>query len=235
MSESPKGTMMYYMIMEYVDGITMSRDLFDGMSRREKDMILQGLAEQIQLLRSVEPTVEPDGHRNGGYYGRIYHQGWHPSFKLVTGPELGLQGPYDTYDDFVSAVVKSTLHEGMMAYKEFDESLRRRVANVKSAFGASKDTQPVLTHIDIKWSNIIVQPLDDKGDGEGPASYRVVLIDWDGLGWAPAFLQKLLVYERLNLPYPTKESGEFVGFTKDQYKTEFEWFLTMARYWGLTN
>lgn len=217
------------MIMEFVEGYQMSNKLFNGLPRRDQHMVLQAVAEQIQNMRAVKPSIEPEGPRHG-YYGRVNYQGYHPQFQFLTSPPKGLQGPWDTYESFIEAVTRADLDRCML--KVWDgqsvDHLRQGVLDLQRGLQALKGHEPVLTHLDLKWANMIIQPLDDKEDGKGPASYRAVFLDWEYFGWLPAYIQKYSLGFSLRLPERfNTHKGEVPGFTKDQYKTELEFLKSM--------
>jgi hypothetical protein len=51
--------------------------------------------------------------------------------------------------------------------------------------------------MDPKFTNILIRSI--KGAGEKIEDWEVVLIDWDGLGWLPAFLQTVALNNCIGL------------------------------------
>ncbi|KAL5460744.1 hypothetical protein PMIN06_002499 [Paraphaeosphaeria minitans] len=78
-----------FLVMEFIEGMTMTEDYFMDMEKRDQRMLLQRLGEQLQLLRSVKPPGR-------AYYGRVNHQGWTRITSFLYSMKPGFQGPYDT-------------------------------------------------------------------------------------------------------------------------------------------
>lgn len=200
------------MVTEFLDGDAMSADKFDSMSKIDQDIILQRLGEQIQLLRSVQPEGD-------GYYGRIDYQGWSRLTTFVRSMKPGFRGPYN--DDFLAALLEAFEFRFTVSHfePEWLPRLIEHYAQLKRCLGASTEIKPVLTHFDLKWENIMVWRMERNTD-EKANDWEVALLDWDHAGWAPAYMQKASLLERIAVPQEIREREDFCGFGKDEYKAE---------------
>lgn len=164
------------MVMEFLDGITMTPDKFEAMEKSDQQVILQRLSEQIQLLRSVEPE-------GGGYYGRIDYQGWSRLTTFLRSMDPGFRGPYDTNDDFLSALLDSfEFHAATASFEpDYFPNKLKHYTEMKRVLGSSKECKPTLTHFDIEWMNIIVWPIEKIANCQGN-DWRVAILDWDHTG-----------------------------------------------------
>lgn len=217
--ESPDGRLTSFIVTEFLDGISLDDNRFAAMSKPDQDIIVQRLGEQIQLLRSVEP--EP-----AGYYGHVNYQGWSPLLSHLRLFKPGLRGPYDTYEEFITTLCDS--YELLIAigcisadYSPLDV---KHFLKLRQILPASKYRKPVMTHYDLQWRNIIVWPIDKSDQGE-TKDWKVAIIDWDFAGWAPEYMQKVSLKQRLWIP---DGSGATVTFNEEDYKDEFDVLTTRA-------
>lgn len=173
---------MNYIIMERIKGEQLY-DLWETFTPKKQEQIMVRLLEHLQALRSIPSQ---------GYYGRVHHQGFNPGYPLVRLNEKEVLGPYDSYEEFVSALSRATwlrrayacmlptfLEEEIAAINEHEADLFRTTS-----------ARPVLTHVDPTFRNIIVRP----GDGED--DWELIMVDMEGLAWLPAWLQPLYCVER---------------------------------------
>ncbi|KAF2797009.1 hypothetical protein K505DRAFT_270242, partial [Melanomma pulvis-pyrius CBS 109.77] len=171
---------IYYMVSEFVEGETLNHDKWLALDDEDQKLICYKLSEQFRLLRSV-PPVE-------GYYGRVNHQGWSPWFPFLKTTGKEMLGPYQTYEDFVSAMcANAELRFAYMNCEDYGPIYVKFLSRLKSILDRTKSYKPVLTHIDPKFENIIIRPI--KGAGGEIKDWEVTLIDWDMCGWLPAFMQ----------------------------------------------
>jgi hypothetical protein len=83
---------------------------------------------------------------------------------------------------------------------------------------AEEDRRPTLTHLDLKFENILVQETEDE--------YAVTLIDWGYCGWMPAWIEGVtamsrpLVYditERRNLAWEISQDIQPLNFAAARF------------------
>lgn len=217
-TESPLNTRQcYYLITEFIEGDTLTEELWLGLGDEAQKTICSRLSEQFQLLRLIPSE---------GYYGRVYHQGWNPWLNLARIRGKEMCGPYYTYEDLISAMYDTA--ELRMAdtnhAPEYHRIHLELLSVFKSTFVKTEGHRPVLTHLDPKWENIIVRPIKEDGDGGEIKDWDVVLIDWDTLIWLPAFMQVAALDSRILLddePKKTFNQRVFANF-EDSYPTERE-------------
>ncbi|KAJ4293658.1 hypothetical protein N0V90_008942 [Kalmusia sp. IMI 367209] len=220
-----EGGMENFMVMEYVEGDFMTMEKFQAMDERDQEIITSKFSEQLQLLRSVEPP-------ENGYYGRIYRQGWNPHFNFLSHRFAHLSGPYDTYDDFLSAMYNASEHYFATRSwtSDFSNEEVKFLADIKRVLGNGKGSRPVLTHLDLKWDNILVRPVKS-ADGNTIEDWQLTFIDWDTLGWAPAYLQNVSLWQRLDLYGKPQERvlegmqgflNKVWAFGEEQYDAEYD-------------
>ncbi|KAF2814554.1 kinase-like protein [Mytilinidion resinicola] len=178
----------HYLVMEYIEGGHLDHDKYVALDPEDKDKICAKIAEQLQLLRSIPPP-------SPGYYGRVMHQGWMPGFPVVCVTRKDMCGPYDTYEDFISAMF--TAATGCAAVCEptspdFTPVQRLGLTNFKHTLTECAGHEPTLTHLDLKLENIMVRPVQ----GVNGIDYEVTLIDWESLGWMPAWMEAVTVLQR---------------------------------------
>jgi thiamine kinase-like enzyme len=207
---------MDFLVTEFLDGISLTDEGFEAMGKRDQGIILQRLGEQLQLLRSVEPE-------GAAYYGRVNHQGWNRVTSFMKHFNPGSRGPFDTYEDFISALLESSKYR-FAAETWCPEFLPHQIeclAELKRVLGASKNYKPVLTHFDMKFENIVAWPINKSANGECE-DWKVTIIDWDHAGWAPLYMQKAALFQRLMWPKELGEEETFCGFRKDEYREEVD-------------
>lgn len=134
------------MIMEYIEGTSMTHEIFEAKKESDRRTILQRLGEQLQLLRSVEPEGHP-------YYGRVNHQGWCRSPGFLDHMKPGFQGPYDAHEEFMKAFYEAMQYRIATSCPDgdYDGLDLRYLKGIKNVLGCSQHRQPKLTHFDPKW------------------------------------------------------------------------------------
>jgi hypothetical protein len=191
-----------YLVMEYIEAKTVT-GLWSTLNSNDREIICTRLAEQLRLLRSL-PGPSPE------YYGRINHQSWSSFFPYTCTTGVGKYatirnagerhrltlyinlaggcGPYDSYE----ALVNEMYNAAEVIVARFDNTPdwhplhEATLAEFKPALLAAQDRRPVLSHFDLKQGNVLARPLIEDGK---PKDWEVTIIDWDTVGWAPAFLQ----------------------------------------------
>jgi hypothetical protein len=172
---------IHFIVMEYIEGSTLTKDRFLALDESARKTISLKIANQLKLLRSVPSE---------GYYGRVYQQAFSSDFPLLFTRRNHMPGPYTSYPDLLSAIYAaielqlasgSWLEDYSDTEIELFKQFQRILGGVRTGF------KPVLTHVHPKWQNTILQPV--KGDNGEIKDWDVVLIDWNGLAWLPAYIQ----------------------------------------------
>jgi hypothetical protein len=168
------------MVTEFIEGTTLDHTLWAGLGEDERTQICSKLAEQLQHLRSIPPE---------GYYGRVHKQGWRSWLRLLRTDGRKLGGPYDTYDDFVSAMFAAAECTGaFMDSGDWHPVNESYLMSFKPTISAWAGHQPTLTHLDPGLYNTIVRK------AQGTGEWEVTLIDWAEFGWYPAWMQSVALH-----------------------------------------
>ncbi|KAF2794921.1 hypothetical protein K505DRAFT_360642 [Melanomma pulvis-pyrius CBS 109.77] len=194
----------HYLVMEFIPGPKLSRELFCNSSPDVKQRICESLAEQLKRLREVQLGID--------FYGRVNRTGWDYHLNMFTCPGKDLCGPYESYEDLVNAMVDSArFHAATGLYsEEFDSGTKLILANLKPSLQAAteEDRLPTLTHLNLQFHNIIVQ---QKGE-----DYDVIIMNWRHLGWLPAWVEAVTVLMCLSIQSWEEKGnlqwGVFQGF-----------------------
>lgn len=188
--KDPDGDPIYILMMEYIDALCLSPSMWKATTEENKEIICRKIGEQLKLLREVKLEGKQ-------YYGRINYQGVSSIYQIFRVYSKPVRGPYDTHDEFLTALREAMIHETALRSweKHFFESDEERFANVKPVLGASKATEATLTHLDVKDHNILAKPIKNGTTGE-IEDWEVTIIDWDTLTWMPAYLQYVSLNER---------------------------------------
>lgn len=180
-------TIYHYLVMEFIEGGSLSHERWMVLDQEDQEKICSKIAEQLQLLRSIPSP---------GYYGRIMHQGWMPTFSLFRIRCADMCGPYDTYEDCISAMYTTAEARAAVCTikPEFSAEQRLALTNFKHTLTECAGHEPTLTHLDLKLENIMVRSV--QGANGTVEDYDVVLIDWASLGWLPAWMEAVTVLQR---------------------------------------
>jgi hypothetical protein len=173
--------------MEFIEGGSLSHERWLALNQQDQGKIASKIARQIRLLRAVPSE---------GYYGRIMHQGWMPEFSLFRIRCAEMCGPYNTYDDCISALYATADARAAVSTMTPDFSPDQLLAltNFKNTVMECAGYEPRLTHLDLKLENIMVRPV--QGESGTVEDYEVVLIDWACLEWLPAWMEAVTVLQR---------------------------------------
>jgi hypothetical protein len=157
-----------------------------------REKLIASLSDQLRLLRSIPA---PD------YYGHVHKQGWRPSLYLLARHTFtAMCGPYETYDAFAQAAYDAAELSAVISYDEsnLDAEQVRDLSAFKSTLASREGRAPRFTHLDVQLRNIIATPI--RGTSEDDAQeWQVTLIDWMDAGRYPAFMQAVVLRERLHL------------------------------------
>ncbi|KAF1913447.1 hypothetical protein BDU57DRAFT_501901 [Ampelomyces quisqualis] len=187
--QSESDTPIYFFMMNYIEGDYMTDQYFASLPVHAQDVICGKLSSQLRYLRELPSE---------GYYGRVNGKGWlrpPPGLDTNTTAHHTVVGPCRTYEDFCSVMYRSEQVQQAIGYgsKEWSPFHHRGLTKLASLLAGWKPNEPRLTWIDPKIKNIIARPI--QGD-DGSEDWEVFLIDWECLGWYPAWLQALQVYRR---------------------------------------
>jgi hypothetical protein len=169
------------MIMEFIEGVELKYEDWIQFNEEERMTLYARLNEQYRLLRSIPSE---------GYYGRIHRQAFDRSMGMFRTNCKQSSGPYETYEEFTSVVMRSAevyammsrLQKGEHLYEDQDTCLSEYKLALETC--APADRKPVFTHVDPGLKNIIFRRTHNN-----PPDWEVTLIDWAGAGWFPAWVQ----------------------------------------------
>lgn len=180
----------YYLIMEFIEGEILSTELWMSLNNDAHKKICSKISDQLQLLRAIPSE---------GYYGRVHHQGFSPAVTLFRVRYKHMNGPYDTYEDCISAMYTSAEHRvTIMDWgEEHIPEAELYLPKFKRTLSEWGSHEPTLTHLDLQLSNFIVQ--SGKKSGENADDWEVVIIDWAEAGWLPAWMQAVSLSQRFGL------------------------------------
>lgn len=166
--------------MEYIEGEMLDFAKWMSLTEEDRTTICSRLVEQLQLLRSIPSE---------GYYGRVNNLGWRRDLKLLRRPKSSPCGPYNTYEECISAMHRAA--EVQVAMCNIVEDLYPHQETLLLKFKPTLTTcnghEPTLTHLDPSLRNIIVRRT--QGSKKHVANWEVTLIDWADMGWLPAWMQ----------------------------------------------
>lgn len=200
-----------------------------SLSEDERTQIGSSLAKQLQHIRSMPSE---------GYYGRVHRQGWRSRIGLLRIDGRKLRGPYDNYDDFVSAMYATAeLHAArLQVQSEWSPALESTLSIFKSTLAACTGRQPTLTHLDPGLYNIIVRKV--QGTEKSTKEWEAILIDWAEFGWYPAWMQSVAFNGQITM-WTDKKGVDFtankefcqmvMGGLDDPYLEQVELFDLMYR------
>jgi hypothetical protein len=197
---------MHYLVMEYIKGEVFNPETYLGLDTGSQKKLCARIAEQFQLLRSI-----PQESDYGDYYGHVNHKGLMPYYTCLQTRGTEMCGPYKTHADMASDMQDSfERHVAMMDNRE-ELSAREHNAFSKLKLGLSNSTylKPTFTHMDPKFQNMVIQPMDD-ANGEGEQDWEVTLIDWEYCGWMPAYMQGPAWEQRLYFLRSRESRREFL-------------------------
>jgi hypothetical protein len=200
-SETGELVRTYYMVMEFIEGENLDYIKWKSLGDEAKARICAKLSDQLVLLRSIPSE---------GYYGRVHNQGWGPNLRLLRLHGVGKAlGPYNTYEEFLSAMYRcielsAALQTG--GTDEIEPYLTESLEKFISTLATRKGRQPVYTHVDPSFNNFIVRPLE--GTMKDAKDYEVTFIDWSQSGWFPAYMQSIAFENKLILNHPYDPDDE---------------------------
>lgn len=168
--------------MEFIEGFELSLETWTGFTEAERTTLCARLGEQFRLLRSIPSE---------GYYGRVHHQAFSRLIAMFRTNGKQSCGPYDTYEEYVAAVISSAevncIIGGVNKGERLFEDQELMLSEYKLGLETCTVRKPVFTHVDPDPKNIIFRRIPETQDQA--ADFEVTLIDWDGAGWLPAWVQ----------------------------------------------
>lgn len=220
----------HYLVTEFIEGDKYDHAKWVSLTEDARTKICSKIAEQYRLLRSVPGE---------GYYGRVHNQGWRGLQGLFRLCGRKPRGPYNTYDEFVSAILKTI--QLQTALRRFDqESFNLSEAAFLSEarrFLATcpRGHEPKLTHIDPALRNILIRKVIQK---DGAEDWEVTFIDWAEMGWYPAWMQSIAIQRQTELSkngewFEVPERKDFIRKvlegSGDDYSEYMEFFKELDR------
>ncbi|EUC36669.1 hypothetical protein COCCADRAFT_2322 [Bipolaris zeicola 26-R-13] len=170
------------LVMEYIPGFQLTVNDWMGFTEEERTTLCARVREQFRLLRSIPSE---------GYYGRVHRQAFGCSMGMFRTNYKQSCGPYKTYEEFTSAVIRAAEANALVSRLQEGEFLSEDqntvVSEYKQALEISTDRKPVFTHVDPALKNIIFRRIPTT-QGH-PPDWEVTLIDWAGAGWFPPWVQ----------------------------------------------
>lgn len=194
------GYSKYILVTEFIKGVELKYEDWISFTEEERTTLYARLGEQYRLLRSIPSE---------GYYGRIHHQAFDRNMGMFRTNGKQSSGPYETYEEFTLAVIRSAEVFAMIGRchleerRRLDEDQELLLSEYKLALETSTDRKPVFTHVDPGLKNIIFHRISGPHD---PPDWEVTLIDWAGAGWFPAWVQGAAFAQRFGI---WDKSGEF--------------------------
>jgi hypothetical protein len=172
--------------MEFIEGTQLLAPEWVKLNDQQRENILSGMIEQLQLLRSIPSE---------GYYGRVNGQGFHPLERFVRTKNKGVSGPFRSHEDLLSAMYGAAEVNAAFRCSSKDDVMLYRpeqlhvLSRFKNIFRNCAGREPKFTHVDLLTQNMVVRPLD--GDMRSASKFEVTIIDWSGCGWFPAWVQPI--------------------------------------------
>jgi hypothetical protein len=122
-----------------------------------------------------------------------------------------MRGPYDTYEDFVSAMYDSITFRAAenVRGEGYTKQSLEGLLDFKPVLLQSTNSRPVLTHYDLNFPNIMVKPIMNT-EWDKTIDFEVTIIDWATLAWLPAYIEPSgFQYHPLGgIPYPSEENRD---------------------------
>ncbi|KAF2802891.1 uncharacterized protein BDZ99DRAFT_548128 [Mytilinidion resinicola] len=172
---------IHYLVTEFIEGEHIYGEKWDALDDEAREIICSKISEQFRLLRAVPSE---------GYYGRVYHQAFPSALSLCRIRESN-SGPYDSYEDLVSAMYASAelraADSVTINVADHHPHTLGLLSKFKPLLARATGYKPTLTHMDAGPVNYLVRSI--KGVGGKVVDWEVVIIDWDSLVWLPAFVQ----------------------------------------------
>jgi hypothetical protein len=183
------GEIMYCIMMNLIEGIRLSHNKFAELSIYAQDTICAKVSSQLRYLRDLPSE---------GYYGRPYRKGWVraiPSLDTNTSGCLAVTGPYETYEEFCAAIYRARQLRDAISFlaPEWHPTDAELTAKFISTLSGWAPNEPKFTWIDPQITNIIARQVTAD---DGSEDWEVFLIDWEGTGWYPAWLQGVQLRSR---------------------------------------
>jgi hypothetical protein len=189
--QSTNGHPQFILVMEFINGIELKYEDWMSFTEEERTKLCARLGEQFRLLRSIPSE---------GYYGRIHRQAFDRNIGMFRTNGQQSCGPYETYEEFASAVIRSAEVQAMISRVQKGERLyedqESLLSEYKLALETSTDWKPVFTHVDPDLKNIIFRRISGPHE---TLDWEVTLIDWDGAGWFPAWVQGASFAQRFGI------------------------------------
>ncbi|KAF2785817.1 hypothetical protein K505DRAFT_368773 [Melanomma pulvis-pyrius CBS 109.77] len=177
----------YFLVMEAIEGFDLTHEAFEALDDEARKKIGAKISEHFGFLRAVPSE---------GYYGRVHRQGWDPSTPMLRMRYKEMPGPYNTYEDLVSAMFTTAeLNAAIsMSGEDFPERVPRILSTLKSNLMKwEEDHEPTLTHLYPCTNNFVVRSFEEDGE----TNWEVVMDSWNQLCWLPPWAQAVANFESM--------------------------------------
>jgi hypothetical protein len=180
---------VFCLMMEFIEGIPLGHDVFQTLPICVQDTICAKVSSQLRYLRELPSE---------GYYGRVHKQAWlYPptGIKSRTYTSPATVGPFETYEEFVSAIRRAEQVQRAVGYTsaEWLHGHKERTAKLMAIFPDWEPHEPKFTWVDPKLTNMIAQKITRE---DGSEDWEVFLLDWEVCAWYPAWVQGMQVMAR---------------------------------------
>jgi len=163
-SFSDPRTDTYFIVMQYIEGITLEEALPALTTHEKADLVMQ-IREILQDLRSL---------KSPGYLGSVNHLPCEDGVFYDNKTLHMISGPFPSEDEFHAAIIQRFERTEPAPLIQLIRDLSERMPRHETVF----------THGDLQPKNILLQKTQE---GDGAPKYKVILIDWEISGWYPAY------------------------------------------------
>jgi aminoglycoside phosphotransferase (APT) family kinase protein len=163
-SFSDPRTDTYFIVMQYIEGITLEEALPTMTTEEKVDLVMQ-IRVILQDLRSLKAP---------GYLGSVNRLPYEDGVFNDTETLHPISGPFSSEDEFYAAIVQRFERTEPAPFVQLIRDLSKTMPRHETVF----------THGDLQPKNILLQKTQER---DGARKYKVILIDWEISGWYPAY------------------------------------------------
>jgi aminoglycoside phosphotransferase (APT) family kinase protein len=157
-------TSTYFIVMQYIEGVTLEEALPTLTSQEKVDLVMQ-IRVILQDLRSL---------KSPGYLGSVNRLPYEDGVFNDTETLHPISGPFSSEDEFYAAIVQRFERTEPAPFVQLIRDLSKTMPRHETVF----------THGDLQPKNILLQKTQER---DGARKYKVILIDWEISGWYPAY------------------------------------------------
>ncbi|GAB7354340.1 hypothetical protein MBLNU459_g4851t1 [Dothideomycetes sp. NU459] len=181
-------TGVYFIVMQYLEGITLE-DASPSLSTQDKFDVISQIRDILLDLRSL---------KSPGYLGSVDRRPYEDGVFYSPETSPPISGPFSSEDEFYAAIARRF-------EKSEPETFVRLIRNLSEKMPRHKI---VFTHGDLQPKNIMLQKTHE---AHGGRKYNVVLIDFEMSGWYPAY------WEFCNATIAGRFKPEWLGIMQDLF------------------